>query len=155
MLHFAYGSNMDYGQMRARCPSASFRCVAALKDHRIAFVRRSQRRRCGVAGAVEVLGEVVWGAVYAITEYDLRRLDMSEGYHPDGSRPNAYVREERQVLTGDGERSSLTVHVYFAVPQDDPPLPSLEYKDLIVRGAKFWQLPEAYVRMLEKIPCEP
>ena len=39
MLYFAYGSNLDCGQMRSRCPSTQFVCRAVLKDHSLAFTR--------------------------------------------------------------------------------------------------------------------
>ena len=49
MLYFAYGSNMEWKQMRERCPSAMFVCIAKLKDRRLAFTRKSKDRGCGVA----------------------------------------------------------------------------------------------------------
>jgi len=53
MLYFAYGSNMDWNQIRGRCPSASFLGIAVLLDHRLAFSRYSTTRNCGVADAVK------------------------------------------------------------------------------------------------------
>jgi len=52
MLYFAYGSNLDFAQMRDRCPSALFVAIAKLPDHRLAFTRKSIKRACGVADAV-------------------------------------------------------------------------------------------------------
>jgi gamma-glutamylcyclotransferase len=43
-LTFAYGSNLDCTQMRERCPSTRFVCIAALKDYRLAFTRHSRGR---------------------------------------------------------------------------------------------------------------
>ena len=40
MIYFAYGSNLDFVQMRSRCPSAQFVAVAKLPDHQLAFTRR-------------------------------------------------------------------------------------------------------------------
>jgi len=42
MLYFAYGSNMDWAQMRSRCRTARFVCVEKLKDHRLAFTRKAE-----------------------------------------------------------------------------------------------------------------
>ena len=80
MLTFAYGSNMDCGQMKDRCPSVSFVCVAVLRDYRLCFPRKSKKRDCGVAGVERGEGCNVWGVVYEINEADVGNLDATEGY---------------------------------------------------------------------------
>ena len=40
MLYSAYGSMMDFREMRQRCPSAQFVAVAKLLDHLLQFTRR-------------------------------------------------------------------------------------------------------------------
>ncbi len=79
MLYFAYGSNMDWAQMRERCPSARFVGVARLPDHRLAFTRESVHWGSGVADALRESGRKLWGVVYEITDSDVGRLDRSEG----------------------------------------------------------------------------
>jgi len=146
--YFAYGSNMNWAQMTERCPSARFVGAASLRDHRLAFTRKSIKRGCGVSDAVPAEGQVVWGAVFEIDDCDVGRLDAAEGYKP-GRPKNAYRREERSVLLENGQL--LTAAVYFGEPQEAPPLPNQEYKDLILSGAQQWGLPQAYVRQLEAI----
>lgn len=150
MLQFAYGSNMDWPQMKDRCPTARFVGIAALRDHRLAFTRRSVQRRCGVADAIPEQGKDVWGVVYEIDDVDVGRLDASEGYRP-GRADNSYRREERHVFMDDDDQKPMAAFTYIAIPQKDPPLPNAEYKQLIVSGARFWHLPEAYIRELEAI----
>lgn len=41
---------------------------------------------------------------------------------------------------------------YFANQENNPPLPSAEYTELILSGARYWGLPEEYLRELEQIP---
>ena len=65
-LYFAYGSNMNWDQMRERCPSARFEFVAKAEGLRFAFTRFSKKRQCGVADIVASPGSEVWGAVFAI-----------------------------------------------------------------------------------------
>lgn len=154
MLYFAYGSNMDWAQMRERCPSARFVCVAKLQGHRMAFTRRSQIRNCGVADAVPDPRRDVWGVVYEISERDTANLDASEGFSPARAR-NSYTREERHVLTDGDDKKLLAVWVYFAQAEPNPPLPNTEYKSLIVEGARFWHLPPAYIAELEAIETAP
>lgn len=150
MLYFAYGSNLDWPQIRERCPSARFVAVAKLKDHRLDFTRKSTIRGCGVADAVPDPGHAVWGVVYQIDERDIGSLDRSEGFSPRRAE-NSYTREEHHVFADGDEENPLTVSIYFATKESNPPLPSAEYKGLIVCGAKFWHLPQDYIDKLERI----
>lgn len=150
MLCFAYGSNMDWEQMRERCHSARFVGIATLPQHQLAFTRRSENRGCGVADALPDEDRDVWGVIYEIDLRDVGNLDASEGFRPGRAR-NAYRREERHVFV-DGEKDRpLMVSVYFAEPQDSPPLPNSEYKRLILSGARRWHLPDKYIHELEQI----
>jgi AIG2-like family len=148
MRYFAYGSNMDREQMEDRCPEAQFVAIGLLPEHRLAFTRNSAKRRCGVADAVPAKDHGVWGVIYNILGFE--RLDSLEGYR-HGRETNAYWRRECEVLL-DGElaRRDL-VASYFAERQPNPPLPSQSYKDLILSGARHWQLPDDYVKLLEQI----
>jgi hypothetical protein len=86
VLYFAYGSNLDFDQMKSRCPSARFAGVAKLPGRRLAFTRWSESRKGAVADAVADPASEVWGAVYEITAEDLGKLDGHEGFTPGGSR---------------------------------------------------------------------
>jgi gamma-glutamylcyclotransferase (GGCT)/AIG2-like uncharacterized protein YtfP len=92
----------------------------------------------------------MWGVVYEISETDVGNLDRSEGFSP-GRAQNSYTREERHVLVEGDPRKPTAAWVYFAHRGASPPLPNAEYKKLILEGARFWHLPEAYVSELEKI----
>jgi gamma-glutamylcyclotransferase len=150
VLYFAYGSNMDWAQMRTRCPSATFVGIAKLPDHRLAFTRKSISRKCGVADAVPEVGRNVWGAVVQVAELDIGALDKSEGYRP-GRAKNSYRRHECMVFLDGDEGQPITAQTYFAEREDDPPLPSKAYKDLILSGARYWRLPADYIAELEAI----
>jgi len=150
MFYFAYGSNMDCGQMRKRCPSARFVGVALLPDHKLAFTRESVDRRCGVADVVAEDGAQVWGVVHEITDLDVGKLDASEGFRP-GRDKNSYYRRECLVFLDGEDQRPLTVSAYFGDPQPNPPLPNAAYRDLILTGARHWHLPEEYIRELEQI----
>ena len=89
--YFAYGSNMDEGEIRAHCPSARYLGAALLQSHRLAFTRRSIRSASGVADVLAAPGQEVWGALYELDEKDLDALDAKEG------RGFAYAREHKRV----------------------------------------------------------
>lgn len=150
MLYFAYGSNMDWSQMRERCPSARFVGVAKLPNHHLAFTRKSNTRDCGVADAVSEARRDVWGVVFEISELDVGRLDKSEGYRP-GRDKNFYWRRECMVYLGGDEERPVTAATYFAERQPSPPQPSHAYKELILSGARYWHLPGDYIAELVAI----
>ena len=150
MLYFAYGSNMNWKQMRERCPSSRFVGIAVLRDHKLAFTRESDDRSCGVADVVAENGTQVWGVVYEIADLDVGKLDASEGFRP-GRDKNPYYRRECLVFLDGEDQRPLTVSAYFGDPQPNPPLPNAEYKNLILAGTRHWHLPEEYIRELEQI----
>ena len=150
MLTFAYGSNMNWNQMRERCPSSRFVGIAVLRDHKLAFTRKSVNRGSGVADVVAEDGARVWGVVYEITDLDVGKLDAWEGFRP-GRDKNSYYRRECLVFLDGEDQRPLMVSAYFGDPQPNPPLPNAAYRDLILAGARHWHLPEEYVRQLEQI----
>jgi gamma-glutamylcyclotransferase len=153
MLTFAYGSNMNWDQMRERCPSSRFVGIAVLSDHRLAFTRKSIKRGCGVADVVAEDGARVWGVVYEIADLDVGTLDASEGFRP-GREKNSYCRRECMVFLDGQDQRPLTVSAYFGVSQPDPPRPNAAYKNLILSGGRGWHLPGAYILELEQIEVD-
>ena len=155
MLYFAYGSNMDWAQMTQRCPLAKFVCRAKLPAHRLAFTRKSATRDCGVADVLPDQAKDVWGVVYELPDNELKNLDKREDYRP--GKPydqSGYTREDHCVWREGNAKQPLLVALYRGHPQLDPPLPSDDYKGLIVDGAKHWSLPAEYIRRLESIQTE-
>ena len=152
MLYFAYGSNLDWAQMKRRCPSAKFVCRAKLSASRLAFTLKDAERRCGVADVLPDKSKDVWGVVYELPDNELKNLDKKEGYKP--GRPNEqneYTREDHYVWREGDVTRQLLVALYRGHPQLDPPLPSNDYKELIIDGARHWNLPAEYIRELESI----
>jgi gamma-glutamylcyclotransferase (GGCT)/AIG2-like uncharacterized protein YtfP len=124
--------------------------IAVLRDHRLAFTRRSVTRGCGVADATAQAGAQVWGVVYEIAEHDIHGLDAAEGFRP-GRTTNSYRRRECMVYLDGDDTKPLTVATYFAERQAHPPRPNAEYKNRIVAGARYWHLPDDYLCDLEQI----
>lgn len=115
----------------------------------------SVRRGCGVADVLPDETKHVWGVVYELVKGELEELDKDEAFRPgrpdtqnDYTRGNCHVWQE-----GDAKRP-LLVSIYRGHPQPNPPLPNCEYKNLIVEGAKHWQLPAHYIQKLEAIQTE-
>jgi hypothetical protein len=121
-----------------------------LRDHRLAFTRKSINRGCGVADVIAKDGARVWGVVFEIADFDVSNLDVSEGFRL-GRGKNSYTRRECLVLIDGEDQRPLTVSAYFGDPQLDPPLPNAAYKNLMLTGARHWHLPLEYIRELEQI----
>lgn len=152
MLYFAYGSKMDFHEIRKECPSAQFVAVAKLANHQMDFTAYSESHGCGVADAVPKDGGSIWGVVYEIADIDFGRLDRSEGYQP--GRPdseNDCLREQRHVWRDGHEHDSLLVWLYLARRKQHGPMPSSVYKGVLVHAAQFWHLPANYVEELQRI----
>ena len=150
MLYFAYGSNLDPEQMLARCPGHAFVAVAELAGHRLTFPRFSTGRRCGVAGIEPEAGKSVWGVIYRLTADNHAALRGFEGFDPARPAAENHYGETRLVLTGqDGERYD-DVLSYVATPMPGGPFrPDAAYHGHILRGARHWQLPPAWIGFLE------
>ena len=152
MLYFAYGSNLDWGQMKARCPSARFVCVAKLPGYKLAFTRLSERRQCGTADVIKTAGSAVWGVVYQLDECDFGPLDEYEGCVL-GRPTNAYDRIEVQVLQEGDDSRPTTAWVYVVNAKSERPhIPNAEYMRLMTEGARYWGLPQPYIALLDTIP---
>jgi gamma-glutamylcyclotransferase (GGCT)/AIG2-like uncharacterized protein YtfP len=93
----------------------------------------------------------VWGVVYEITDADRESLDKSEGYRRS-SDSGAYLWRSKRVLLADKTKQSLEVFVYVvAQPHLAGYMPSRAYVGQILAGARYWQLPAAYLITLSKI----
>ena len=112
----------------------------------------SVNRGCGVADILRDEMKHVWGVVYEFVESELENLDKDEDFQ--SGRPydqNDYTRENCHVWHEGDANWPLLVAIYRGHPQPNPPLPNCDYKNLIVAGAKHWQLPADYILELESI----
>jgi hypothetical protein len=154
LLYFAYGSNLDPEQMKERCPGCQVVGLASLSDYRIAFPRFSNRWGGGSASIQLAHGEVMYGALYDLTEDDLAKLDTFEGFVGAGDQHNAHDREHVTLeLTRPDDGSiprKVRAWTYIARPAHPAP-PSARYLDRILAGAKHHRLPEEYVARLKEI----
>lgn len=149
VLYFAYGSNMDPEQIKARCPDAELIGIGVLADHALCFPRRSNNRNCGVSSVAHVVGRETWGVVFHLTPKDLAALDANEGFRSDReAHLNGYNRVPVVVRVGDVPTEMIT---YVAVEQKAPPLPNAAYLKHICEGARHHGLPAAYLEYLDSI----
>jgi len=120
--YFAYGSNLDMDRFRVRVGRWQDSKRATLKDCRRTFDSR------GKADILEQRGERVWGAVYKVSEAQLKILDRIEGVH-SGVYKRGWVNVECD------EKTEPAI-AYVKVEKTSFHPPSDEYLSYILRGLK-------------------
>ncbi len=152
MIYFAYASNMDPTQMRARCRGAQARGIGYLADHRLTFPRWSNIREHAVA-SVEVCADThVWGVLFDMTEDDWANLHRREGYVAPDHPQNGY---DLHAVDIDMRGEIVAAHTYVAKInpiRPDPGLTSVHYLNQIIAGALAHNLPDDYLARLRAVP---
>ena len=134
-LYFAYGSNMDAGQFKQRCPHSELLGRAVLHDYRWIITDR------GVASVSPHPGARVYGVLARLTQDDEDALNDFEGV-----QKNVYRREFLAVESADGE--TVTALVYIANDMGEgSPRPG--YLERVLSGARHHNLPSAAIAEIE------
>lgn len=132
MFYFAYGINLNRGQMADRCPNSRPKFSAELPNYKLIFTGWSRQWHGGVASIKHSRGDKILGGIYEITETDLARLDRYEGC------PDSYNRLKVNVYRDSGEQIEATT--YIKSRQTDEAKPSAEYLKVIQQGYRDWGL---------------
>ena len=130
MYYFAYGTNLSKKQMKERCPDSKPVSIVTLHNYKLVFVGWSRQWRGGVASIRSFREEKILGAIYEVSERDLRRLDKYEGY------PEAYTRINVKVTSGFGDQ--IEAVTYIKAGQSEETQPSREYLSAIQQGYRDW-----------------
>lgn len=144
---FSYGSNLCPTQLARRCPRwDGSGLVARLEGWRWGINKRRLGRAPGegAAGLVRHNGAHCWGVVHHHSPDDRAALD-----HCEGVAAGHYRHQRVQVITVAGER--LDALTYVPTPSWHAPGLSAggDYAAAILRGARHWDLPEAWLGLLE------
>ncbi len=134
-LYFAYGSNMNRAAMARRCPGARAIGPAELAGHKF-FV--------GIDGWGSVkpsAGDTVHGVLWRLTARDIAALHAYELLHQ-----GLYDVRHLPVRSG-GKRVRAMIYL---LRRRAPGKPKPGYVEMIAVSARAWQLPERYVRSVER-----
>ena len=90
--YIAYGSNLNIGQMKKRCPNSKVYDTAVLKGYRLEFRGKTSGGHLTIAKAkdgdtIQEIPVVIWN----ISRQDEKSLDRYEGY------PKYYIKENIKV----------------------------------------------------------
>jgi gamma-glutamylcyclotransferase len=131
MYYFAYASNLNRKQMAQRAPDSKAKFVATLPNFKLTFTVRTGKQG-GVASITPHRGEKVLGAVYVVSERDLKRLDSYEGV------PTVYDR--RKVIVWTETNEPVEAITYIKMDQSKEQKPTAEYLAIIQQGYRDWEL---------------
>lgn len=126
-LYVAYGSNLNMGQMKHRCPTAKFVGTGIIENYELQFKGSLHGAHATIAPKE---GSSVPVGVWKIQKRDEGQLDMYEGYHDKGY---CYYDKEQIPVKMEGG-SSLTGMVYIMDREMDFGIPTKGYYDTVRRG---------------------
>jgi gamma-glutamylcyclotransferase (GGCT)/AIG2-like uncharacterized protein YtfP len=132
--YFAYGSNLDENVLAQRVGGAfPKRVPATVQNYRLVF--------SGPASIERQEGEVVYGALYRLTEEQMMLLDRSEGV------PYSYVRIPVEAVSG---RAVVQAEAYQFALYRNFSKPSASYLQIIRTGYSDLGHPQEAYAALER-----
>jgi gamma-glutamylcyclotransferase (GGCT)/AIG2-like uncharacterized protein YtfP len=132
MNYFAYASNLNKKLMLQKAPESKPKFPAVLPNYRLVFTGYNREWKGGTVTIQPFKGKKVPGAVYEITEADLKKLDRHEDY------PTIYNRFKVTVWTEDSE--PVEAVTYIKKEQSTETKPSAEYLASISQGYRDWDI---------------
>ena len=122
LYYFAYGSNLHHLQMKRRCPNCRFVRKIILHNYNLTF-----RSKYGAADIEKKIGKKVYGALYIISKFAERRLDVYEEY-PTLYKKIYFKYNGKKVMT------------YTMVKKTKLVPPTTRYLNIIKQGYKDCKL---------------
>jgi gamma-glutamylcyclotransferase (GGCT)/AIG2-like uncharacterized protein YtfP len=127
MLYFAYGSNLNFFQMKRRCKDSIFLKKINLKDFRLTF--RSKYRAADIEPKKN---SIVPGGLFEISKSDEKKLDVYEDY-PILYRKFYFTHYGKKVMT------------YMMVKKTVFKFPTERYLAVVKRGYKDCKLEKKFL----------
>lgn len=143
MIHFAYGSNLQVKFLHTILPSAQFLMKGYIPNYEVRFNFWSKKQLAGISNIIDAPGKMVHGAMFEVTEAEMRDLDVKEGY---------YLGDyERRTFIAKGEDGKWhDVELYQVIDPQGPFKPSRSYVEGMLAGARELELETDYIKIIEK-----
>lgn len=139
--YFAYGCNLNLAEIKKKCPNIKVLGPMKLPNYKLEFFGYSSVWDGAVESVIPDLASEVWGVLYKLDSASWEELDNYEDARFDGT--GAYFHYPVEVIDNNGMLVPATIYKKSELRQ--PQLPSTEYLDIILKGAKEHSLPAAYV----------
>lgn len=145
-LYFAYGSLLDPDRISSVAPGAAFKFTAHYPETKLEFVAN------GSDEAMPTLtrdpGHTVWGGVFEIPDDEVEALIAAE--ESEGRSPGF----DHKAVDREGNKHDCLAFLASGQPSDDR-LPPPDYLELMIRGARHWNLPAGWVMGLLDLEEDP
>ncbi|MBL8030334.1 MAG: gamma-glutamylcyclotransferase [Candidatus Doudnabacteria bacterium] len=142
MKLFCYGVLLNEKTWARLGMSPKFLYPALLENYKLVFDGQSKIRGGGTANVIKQEGGRVWGAVFEISEPDLKFLDEYEGV------PQYYQRKE--ILVNHTTHGAQSVVIYLRDGFLET-RPSSSYLEELIEGAERCMLPPEYITKLKTL----
>lgn len=140
--YFAYGSNLLFARLYARCSSIVHLGVGRLARHRLTF-NKPGGDNSGKCGIEEVdSDEYVLGVMYQMDRHEKLVLDEIEG------NGHGYVDRNVQVQT---KRGTMNCFTYYPTVFNAELRPYDWYKAFVLEGARENSFPVHYLEMIAAV----
>ena len=140
MLYAAYGSNLHPRRLRKRVPSADLVGCAKIEGWSLNFNKRGKdgSGKCSIGIS---RNSFVYVAVYDMDPEDTSILHKVEGL--------GYGYDEKEVgVPGYGD-----CYTYVGTDLDPELSPYDWYRDLVLAGCEFLEVPVSYTQTIATLPC--
>lgn len=149
MKYFGYGSNLNLEDLSDWCkkkkeklPQLQNPRVAILENYKLDFTKYSPSRNGGVADIIYSKNDFVYGIVFDVTKDDFNVLDKKEG------SPYFYKQSKVKVKLLNEEVLDDVIS-YEVDDKEDFVSPTRKYIDILIKGAKYYSLPQIWIDKLE------
>jgi len=144
-LYFAYASFLDPDRIGEVAPGAKFLFTAHYPETKLGFVHSGTHR--ATATLTRDPAHTVWGGVFEIPDDQVEALVSAEAH--EGRSPGF----DHKAVDREGNKYDCLAFVATGSPDDDH-LPTTEYLDSMIRGARHWSLPAGWVMGLEDLEAD-
>ena len=145
IYYFAYGSNLHPMRLMERVPSAELVGVAEHSNHKLTFHKKStdDSSKCNMFNSANE-SDLIYGAIYKLKPEHKNELDGFEG--------KGYGYLDNQImLKHNGNEYCCFTYLAQQSHMVDNLKPYHWYKQLVILGAQYLELPEWYISSIEEI----
>lgn len=164
MWYFAYGSNLNVRAVTDWCKQHGFRPpnlkagrAAVLDNYRLCFPIYSPYWGGGVGDIVYDPGKYVMGALFDLTEADLRMLDLKVGrkLDPTTNKEAGLYSQITVPVTPMGKTVPLQAITYTGTSVEKNHIPPTQhYMDIVIQGAYGYGLSMMWISYLKSFSTQ-
>jgi len=141
LFYFVYTARIAPDDLVDIAPTATFEFVAHLPESTLSFAIEGNGWNGGLPTVVPEPGSTVWGAVFSISQREMKILDGIE-------REEQRHRVESDAIDRNGRRHRVSLHQAPGVI--GPELtPSTDYLTRMLAGSRHWELPVGWIVSLD------